>query len=371
MRIKEMKNNRRKVLPAAILLLFIVSQVSAVTAAQTTPPAPATSGSEQKKTAPPEKPNTSAEKIEKQAGEKKEEPGKKEEGAKPKNQKQRNQEQKNQEPKGRGNTYNAPPGSTSDNPVTYPVSTSEDSNKDVQGLNDREATLEKQSPLTESSLLDWIPEWLRLILAGLLGLAVVAGIVFGYGILRKNKEKERAEIAGNFSALKKHHKAVVERIIQLEDVSKNLSQQIAQQKAEISSLKQVSRTASYVTPEPVSTYRQPVEEPQFPVMVDDYLARVKNRAIPVKYDYKEKMLVEDGENEGHLLVVSDDSEQDALYLVPSFGFFQKKSDYTTYFENYYNCARPISGSVCIRLPAMVIRVNGGWQLEQLGELEVR
>ncbi len=84
------------------------------------------------------------------------------------------------------------------------------------------------------------------------------------------------------------------------------------------------------------------------------------------------MLVEDGDNEGNLLVVRDDSTPvNSLYLVPSLGFFHTKSDYTSYFENYYACARPTGGSVWIRQPATVNRVNGGWQLAQPGELEVR
>jgi hypothetical protein len=220
---------------------------------------------------------------------------------------------------------------------------------------------------------DFLFKWGLIALTSLL---VLGGIVAGAYFLRRNKQRERGEIVANFSQLKKQQKAFGEEIKQLSEVSKNLSQQIALQKTEISGLKQLSRNPSYVSAPPspptISAYRQPAEVPQFPVSVDDYLAKVKNVAIPVKYERKEKMLVQDGENEGGLLVVRDDSAAgDLLYLVPSFGFFQTKSDYTSYFENYYACARPTGGSVWIRQPATVNRVNGGWQLAQQGELEVR
>jgi hypothetical protein len=83
------------------------------------------------------------------------------------------------------------------------------------------------------------------------------------------------------------------------------------------------------------------------------------------------MLVQDAEQEGGLLVVRDDASDGLLYLVPSFGFFQTKSDYTNYFERYYACTRPAGGNVWIRQPATVNPVNGGWQLANQGELEIR
>jgi len=221
---------------------------------------------------------------------------------------------------------------------------------------------------------DWLGFLIKWGLIGLAGLLILGGIGAGIYFLRRNKQREREDIAGGFNRLEKQQRTNGEKIKQLEEVSKNLSQQIAQQKSEISSLKQMSQNASYAAPPPptISAYQHPTEVPQFPITVDDYLAKVKNGAIPVKYDYKEKILVEDGEKEGGLLVVRDDSTAgNLLYLVPSFGFFQTKGDYTSYFENYYACARPTAGSVWIRQPATVNRVNGGWQLAQQGELEVR
>jgi hypothetical protein len=370
-----MKNNRQKFLLVAMLLSLIGSQGFVVVKAQNNKNANAAAQGTDDKTGPdrtnPQPQASTSATVDKQ--------GSTGEGEKAGSSKKGD----NGKLKGRdsmqggtsasgGTVVTAP--RTSPAPASTPTGTPDvrDANKDLHRLDERVARIEKQLEPTPSLLTDWMPDWLKWGLIALATILILAGIVLAYGFIRNNRAREREKIAANFSGLSKQQKAFSERIRQLEEVSKNLSQQIAQQKSELSGLQQMSRKAPYAPPPPpMSNYSQPVEVSQFPVMVDDYLARVKSRAIPVKYDYKERMLVEDKENEGNLLVVRDDSEENALYLVPSFGFFQKKSDYTTYFENYYACARPVSGSIWIRQPAMVNRVNGGWQLEQLGELEVR
>ena len=125
-------------------------------------------------------------------------------------------------------------------------------------------------------------------------------------------------------------------------------------------------TAFAPPPPPVDVYQPP--PPRFPVSVEDYLAKQGAGAVAVKYDYKEGMLVQDSGNEGGLLVVQDGGRS---FLVPSFGFFQTKSDFTTYFERYYACDRPMGGNVWIKQPASVRSADGGWRLESQGELEVR
>lgn len=373
-----MKNHRRNFLPAALLLLFVAGAGAAAARAQNrNAPAQGAASAEQRET-PARRPEPSESPAEqRRAGAERDAAGAggREDAAGQKVQGQRQADQRAQGQRGAERRGGAAGGNetavTDLGEITLPVGARE-SNRDLQTLEARVAALERQMGQTESWLPEWMPDWLRWVLAGLLTAAAVVGIIFGYGYLRNRKERERGELNANFDSLRRQQKVFAEKLRQLEDVSKNLSQQIAQQKTELSGLRQLSRNVTYAPPQPTGVYQpQPAEVPRFPVMVDDYLAKVKGRAIPVKYDYKERMLVEDVEHEGNLLVVRDDADGDALYLVPSFGFFQKKSDYTTYFENYYNCARPVSGSVWIRQPAMVIRVNGGWQLEQLGELEVR
>lgn len=229
--------------------------------------------------------------------------------------------------------------------------------------------LEDYTGINENS---YLPDWLKWSLIGLSGLLILGAIAASAYFLRRNKQREREEITKNFGDLRKRQSDLTREVKDLTEVSKNLSQQMAQHKAAIGGLKQAGQNfSSFAAPPtpPINSYQSPKEESPFPVAVDDYLAKSKNGATPVKYDYKERMLVQDDAREGGLLIVRDGGG--SLYLVPSFGFFQTKSDYTNYFERYFVCARPGSGSVWIRQPATVSPVNGGWQLNNQGELEVR
>jgi hypothetical protein len=223
-----------------------------------------------------------------------------------------------------------------------------------------------------------LPDWLKWTLIGLAGLLVLGGITAGGFFLRKSIQREREETTKGFGDLRKRHGELSKEVKDLTEVTKNLSQQLAQSKVEIARIKDASQnvssyaaaSAAVATTPTINSYQTSKEESLFPISVDDFLAKSKSGAIPVKYDYKERMLVQDDAREGGLLIVRDAGDR-LLYLVPSFGFFQTKSDYTNYFERYYGCARPSGGSVWIRQPATVAQTSGGWKLANQGELEVR
>lgn len=248
------------------------------------------------------------------------------------------------------------------------IPTSGEVDKNLQEPRGKVQSIQQDSENIQSKSFDWW-EWA---LIGLAGLLVIGGIGAAGFFLRRGKQRERADIDLNFNKLARKQAEFSQKIEALNKVSTDLSQQVAQQKAEISRLKQtsISAASSYAAAPPpsMSSYQPPREEPQFPVEVESYLEKVGRAATPVKYDYKEGMLVPDATQEGGLIIVQADG---LLYLVPSFGFFQTKSDYTNYYERYYACARPMGGSVWIRQPATVNQVGGGWQLAQQGELEVR
>ncbi|MFN0141500.1 MAG: hypothetical protein ACKVQW_15620 [Pyrinomonadaceae bacterium] len=209
-------------------------------------------------------------------------------------------------------------------------------------------------------------KWLVIILGTAL---VVGGIVWLVLHMRRSKERERNEIRAGFSDLRNRHKTFDQKLETLSKITTDLSQQVAQQKAEISGLKRNMTDlggSTYPPPPPVVSY--PKEPPRFPVSATDYLGKIGQVGTPVKYDYKEGILVSDPANEGGLLIVQDEGR---LYVVPSYGFFQTKSDYTNYFEKYYTCARPMGGNVWILQPATVNQVADGWQLDSVGELEIR
>ena len=220
---------------------------------------------------------------------------------------------------------------------------------------------------TEPETLLWfLLKWVVVILAASL---LVGGIVLGILYLKRKKQRERSEIRAGFSDLKNRNSAFNQKLEELTKSIMGLNQQVAQQKADITRLKQNQTnqtTSDYPPPPPVAAI--PREQPRFPVSVDDYIGKVGPGATAVKYEYKEGMLVSDPTNEGGLLIVQDEGR---LYLIPSFGFFQTKSDYTNYFERFYTCAKPMGGNVLIRQPATVTQVAGGWQMATQGELEIR
>lgn len=116
----------------------------------------------------------------------------------------------------------------------------------------------------------------------------------------------------------------------------------------------------------------PPEPPAFPISADAYLRKMQRHATVVKPDFQNGILVADSENNGELVLVQDTSiSHDTLFVVPRAAQFQMKQDFYTYYERYYECERPASGTVWIVDPAVVERVQGGWELREKGVLEVR
>lgn len=217
----------------------------------------------------------------------------------------------------------------------------------------------------------WLPDPWTIFVYGVPSLIVMGLALVGGYLWRKQSRKAKNEVSSELSNLRRKQADLSQKLDAYMKVSTDLSQQLANHKSEIAKLKQAVSAQSSAAPfapppPPIDTYQR--EQPRFPVSVEDYLSKYGPGSIAVKYDYKEGMLVQDGANEGGLLVVQDDGRS---LLVPSFGFFQTKSDYTNYFERYYSCERPMGGNVWIKQPASVFQTDGGWKLEAQGELEVR
>jgi len=231
----------------------------------------------------------------------------------------------------------------------------------ISELSDRHQQIIKEDSTQSFTLWEW------LILAGI-ALVVLGGIGTGIYFLLKSREREKAAISGSLSELRTRSNKFNEKLETLTKITTDLSQQMAQQKSELSRLKQEFANQSSV---PSSFQAPPVkfqpEQPRFPVAVEDYLARV-SKSQPVRFDYKEGKLVPDTENTGGMLLVQDDER---VYLVPSFRFFQTKNDYSNYLERYFDCAKPMAGTVWIREPATVTKSGTGWQIVSKGNLEVR
>jgi hypothetical protein len=123
-----------------------------------------------------------------------------------------------------------------------------------------------------------------------------------------------------------------------------------------------------------ATATLPKEEPQFPVAAADYLDKMQRHASVVRPDFQNDILVDASDGKGELVLIKDSripEDDQALFIAPRATQFQTKQDFYTYYEKYYDCSRPSAGDVWIIEPAIVSRVQGGWQLRGKGVLEVR
>jgi hypothetical protein len=94
----------------------------------------------------------------------------------------------------------------------------------------------------------------------------------------------------------------------------------------------------------------------------------------IRPDFQNGILVNDPNGKGELLLIKDSKLPEGdqpLFIVPRATQFQTKQDFYTYYEKYYDCAKPSAGDVWIIDPAVVSTVQGGWQLREKGVLEVR
>lgn len=116
----------------------------------------------------------------------------------------------------------------------------------------------------------------------------------------------------------------------------------------------------------------PKDEPEFPVSAVDYLGKMNRFANVVRPDFQNGILVNDPDGDGELVLIRDSRDDtQPLFVVPRATQFQTKQDFYTYYQKYYDCARPSAGDVWIIGPAVVERVAGGWQLREKGMLEIR
>jgi len=114
--------------------------------------------------------------------------------------------------------------------------------------------------------------------------------------------------------------------------------------------------------------------PVFPIAADDYLRKEQFKAVVVKRDFQNDMLILDPEAKGELMLIRDPripDEMQTLLIVPRVTQFQMRQEYYNFYERYFDCRNPESGAVWILAPGTVDKVSGGWQLRDKGKLEIR
>lgn len=119
-----------------------------------------------------------------------------------------------------------------------------------------------------------------------------------------------------------------------------------------------------------SGYGEPVD---FPISAGAFLARIPDQQqMPIKLDPLKNILVRDQEGLGLLMLVRDMSVRGGqLCMVPGMERLQTAQEYHYNYEMFYQCSRPAAGEVWINKPALVGKVDGGWKLLEIGQLEVR
>lgn len=234
----------------------------------------------------------------------------------------------------------------------------------------------KTTPSTESWLDDiWaLLSWALLGFAGLTVLGLTGWFVY---YVLTNIRREREAGISRFNEIRAEQRELSRQIKQLGETAKLQNVRVERQQSAIQSLQKQSSEAGNIgyAAQPQQFYEQsPVNkpEPQFPVSAEDYLNKVRQNGQKASADLIGGMLVQDPNKNEEFLIVKDNALADGLfYAVPSFNRFSTRSDYLTYYQNYYACENPSGGTVWILAPTTVRRIEGGWKLEEMGELEIR
>ncbi len=213
--------------------------------------------------------------------------------------------------------------------------------------------------------------------AGVLGLGILLGGL--YLLLSKKIDKaiaaERTLTQQNSDRIKaKHDKLFAEHGKVMNDLERLVKLQ--QGKIEVLEFKAKEKGTGFggqMPPQPPAEQAQYIKpEPQFPVSVENYLNKFRQQGQRASADTIGGLLIQDPSKNEEFMIIKDSSlDNELYYAVPSFARFPTKSEYFTYYQNYYNCENPSGGAVWIISPTVVRRVDDGWQLQQKGELEVR
>lgn len=228
--------------------------------------------------------------------------------------------------------------------------------------------------------------WVAIILGAILVLVLLISAVRAYRTLSAARADARlkTKLQPLASVIQKQQAEVASRIAELTTSQNDLRTKVADLEYQLSKVARIAREAANdgaarrapASPPTFSSYEEPVarDEPQFPISIGDYLSKMQRSSNIVRPDFQNDILVSDPGGTGELVLIRDAGISDdlqPLFVIPRATQFQTKQDFYTYYQKYYECARPSAGDVWIIDPAVVSRVSGGWQLREKGVLEVR
>jgi chaperonin cofactor prefoldin len=219
-------------------------------------------------------------------------------------------------------------------------------------------------------------DMLLYLVGGIVGLLILGGIGFlGYRFFGKRINQERGEIKQSFIKTESVNQKLSKRVDELEKAITVQSKQFGIVDTELQKLKvqiaKISGQPYQPTPirEQIPDYKA---KPQFPVSAEEYLNEVRPFAKTASADVIAGLLIPDsGKGDEFLIVKDSELSENLFYAVPNQARFNTKGEYLNYYQNYYAFENPSSGSILIKSPTIVRRVQGGLKLEKMGELEVR
>ncbi len=264
-------------------------------------------------------------------------------------------------------------------PTKSPISSPRKSNEAVNSEtpDDKKANPAPVETPTPKPLKEEGFNWIGLIYylaIGLLSLLVIGGLVTLVLLFRSSWQKFRAGTDSRLMGLETKARQHSEENRQLKKTVEVLSNQIVEQKKSFNNLAQrLSERTQSSSAQPVNYAPPPPrEEPIFPISSENYQIRFGSSASSATVDPLTGFLIEDpGKGDEFLLVRDTALGGEQRYVVPNIRRFSTKNDYLNYYQNFYACENPSGGTVWIKSPTVVRRVSEGWQLEIMGELEIR
>jgi tetratricopeptide (TPR) repeat protein len=111
-----------------------------------------------------------------------------------------------------------------------------------------------------------------------------------------------------------------------------------------------------------------IPPPAFPSTVADYLRRVKAVKIRVRFDPKAGKLIR--ARDGELVLIPSGYSSPLPIVLPFQARFSTKRDYYAGYDLCFDCGIPAAGEIVVVYPAVARRVPDGWELTNMGLLEV-
>jgi flagellar basal body-associated protein FliL len=217
--------------------------------------------------------------------------------------------------------------------------------------------------------------WLVISFTGLVTIAGIAVLIYYLVSNAKKKQKHaREQVANSFSQVNKKHTSYDEQFVELKKKIADLGGRVDRHHEYLRSLqRQIKEKGDNAVPlENFAESSAPKDEIQFPAAAEDILNKIRHISQPVTGDTLAGMLVQDANKNNEFLIVKNSSLSDGIfYAFPSIDRISTKTQYLTYYKNYYDCDNPTGGMVWIKTPATVLQVDGGWRLNEKGEMETR